>query len=258
MRKFWSEQEDEILRKHALTHTADEIANMLPGRTTRAVHHRFGKLGIERRGVTYDKHTEVNRERVLEQIDEPLESYLSRRYVDEQATYRELCMELGIANRTLSRWLREFGIKPIGSVMAGKRNYKKHKKVYQRNLALRNTDAARCKSAKTRQGRWRRLISEPAWKILDGLNDIGLYPQPEYAIYRYNIDLAFPELKLAVEVDGGNWHQTERHLKLQEQKEKYLHEKGWTIVRVGTNGPIHQSVSRISSVFREMASTQPL
>lgn len=257
MRVFWTEEEDAVLRQYALTHKAEDIAAMLPGRTTRAVHHRFDALGIERFSVT---HTMRKREydAVLEaRLGEPIETYLRRRYTEQRATYRELCAEMGIHNHKLAKYMRRFGIDPIDPVTAGKRNYEKHKEVYAHNLSLSNTDEARMKTAETRQRRWRKIISPQALAILEGLRAEGLDPQPEFALYRYNIDLAFPELALAVEVDGGNWHQSEKHLRLQAQKEKYLAEQGWQVLRVGTNDPVHQNVSKISSAVKSLASTHP-
>lgn len=257
MRKFWDKSEDDILRKYALTHTADEIAKMLPGRTVRAIHHRMGKLGIQRRQVTYAMVRERTVQAIESQIGEPLGGFLRRRYEVEQATYRELCDELVINTRTLMRYMKRFGIKPIDPVTAGKRNYRKHKKIYAYNLSLKNTDDARIKSAKTKQDRWKNFISEQALEIYEALKSKGLYPIPEYAIHRYNIDLAFPEIKLAVEVDGGNWHQSDPHLKKQSKKESYLHKKGWAIIRVGTNDPVNQNVSKISDAVKSRASIHP-
>lgn len=257
MRKFWTEKEDAVLRQYALTHTAEELAAMLPGRTKRAINHRFAALGIERGSVTYTKRKQDYDAELEARLGEPINAYLRRRYTVEHATYRELCAEMGIQTHTLIKYMREFGIKPIDPVTAGKRNYQKHEAVYAHNLSLCNTDDAREKSATTRQRRWRKLISPQAFAILEGLQAEGLRPQPEFAVFRYNIDLAFPELMLAVEVDGGNWHQTDKHLRLQENKENYLESQGWRVLRVGTNDPVHQNVSKISSAVKSLASTHP-
>jgi site-specific DNA-cytosine methylase/very-short-patch-repair endonuclease len=74
----------------------------------------------------------------------------------------------------------------------------------------------------------RRSLAEGA--VIDALSDVEL--ERQYPIGPYFVDLAIPNLKIAIEVDGGNWHNTERKKDQDARKELYLKSEGWTVVRV--------------------------
>lgn len=262
----WTTQEDELIKIHYLSHSSREIAAMLPGRTRRSVDHRIGKLGIanQRGNSYYERRKDTFNDKLSKSLGRPFGEWLRQRYIVEQATYRELCAEIGINTRTLMRRMKEFGIEPIDNETAGKRNYEKHKEVYRQAMDIRNDDEVRRKSAQTRQKEWRRFASHEATVIIEELQRLHLNPIPEYAIHRYNIDIAFPDIKLGIEVDGGNWHQTEKHLRLQAQKEAYLKAEGWAVLRVTTRDTVTRNIEKItwayrtSSSLKSRASTQPL
>ena len=257
-RTFWQPHEDEVIQQNYQSLSSKEIAQLLPGRSKRAVDHRAQKLGLERGHAAYGRRRDVLNERLSAQLGEPLEDYLKRRYIQEEATYRQLCAELGINTRTLMKRMERYGIQPIDYVTAGNRNYQKNQEVYDQSMSLRNTDEARHKSAVTRQNEWERFASDQAKEIMGGLHQMGLHPMAEYALHRYNIDLAFPDVKLAVEVDGGNWHQTtDKHIRLEEQKEAYLVAHGWTVLRLKTDNPLAHNLASVSSSLNALASTHP-
>ena len=60
---------------------------------------------------------------------------------------------------------------------------------------------------------------------------------PQYAVSKYNIDIAFPGARLAIEVDGGQWHQTERKRASDKPKTAYLIAQGWRELRFSTSRP---------------------
>ncbi len=55
---------------------------------------------------------------------------------------------------------------------------------------------------------------------------------PQISVGPYCIDLGHPGHKIAVEVDGGCWHRTERKSDQDRRKSDYLEAEGWTVVRV--------------------------
>lgn len=254
----WTEKEDEILKNNFQSLSSLELMGLLPGRGKRAIDHRCEYLGLQRGGLNYQRDKARFDEEMSEKVREPFGDYLRRRYIDEQATYRELCTELGINTRTLMRRMSHYGIEPIDPKTAGKRNYQRHKEAYDSAFSLHNSDEARIKSAQTKQRDWARFSSPEAKEILNSLNQQGIHPIPEFAVFRFSVDLAFPDLKLAVEVDGGNWHDSGPHLDKQGKKEKYLRDHGWHILRVTTHRTtLAQNVDKISSVLKSLASTQP-
>jgi very-short-patch-repair endonuclease len=62
-----------------------------------------------------------------------------------------------------------------------------------------------------------------------------IHPIPQYAVDKYNIDLALPDNMLAIEVHGGNWHMTSAKKRAQDaEKFQVLRAHGWVILIVKT------------------------
>jgi very-short-patch-repair endonuclease len=49
---------------------------------------------------------------------------------------------------------------------------------------------------------------------------------------RFNIDVAIPHLKLAIEVQGGHWHTSPRHVEQERRKSEHLQANGWSLVEL--------------------------
>lgn len=77
-------------------------------------------------------------------------------------------------------------------------------------------------------------VSYPEQVILKYLKEykiLGWVHQLQFSIYQ--IDFAFPEYKLAVEIDGHT-HTTEKVKKIDNRRDKYLESKGWRTLRITT------------------------
>lgn len=85
-----------------------------------------------------------------------------------------------------------------------------------------------CKRARTKQDR--AVLSADESEIMAALRLTGLNPIPVYAIDKYNIDLAFPDQRIAVEYNGGNWHNTPQKMAEDQVKSAFLAEHGWTLL----------------------------
>lgn len=64
------------------------------------------------------------------------------------------------------------------------------------------------------------------------LKEQGFSPVPLYAVDKYNIDIAFPNLMLGFEITAGGWHSTPRKVKADGMKARVLKDLGWTIVNL--------------------------
>lgn len=71
------------------------------------------------------------------------------------------------------------------------------------------------------------------------LAEEGLYPVAQYRIGRFYVDFCFPELKLAIEVDG-NIHNKEAVKARDKEKNYYLRLRGYTVLRY-TNAAVNYS-----------------
>lgn len=68
--------------------------------------------------------------------------------------------------------------------------------------------------------------------VCDKLTQAGLNFESQYKIGVYLIDIAFPDLKIAVEVDGRYWHSMAKTMMRDRRKDYYLQEQGWQIYRL--------------------------
>jgi very-short-patch-repair endonuclease len=67
--------------------------------------------------------------------------------------------------------------------------------------------------------------------MYEALKSRGLDPYPNLAVGRFNIDLAFNDVMLAIEVDGGNWHNSPKKRQKDLKKSEYIEPLGWKILR---------------------------
>lgn len=65
----------------------------------------------------------------------------------------------------------------------------------------------------------------------EAFKENDLFPSPQCAVGIYNIDFAFCNQKIAIEIDPGNWHNTQRKREVDERKDKYLRDNGWIVIR---------------------------
>jgi len=55
---------------------------------------------------------------------------------------------------------------------------------------------------------------------------------PQFAMEIYSVDFAVPEIKLAIEVDGGNWHDCTAKRSQDMGKEVILSNRNWKLIRI--------------------------
>lgn len=170
---------------------------------------------------------EALRADVERHLGEPLEPWLRRRYIDEQATFRELQIEMGLADnaRRLKRWLLGCGIEPRGKSEAVRLQHRRDPSRGERWAGWLATDEAQRRTAKSRQANPNPSTLQRAAVAL--AEELGLRPIVEFAFDRYNIDIALPDQMVAIEINGGNWHTQERDA----PRDGALIAAGWTVHR---------------------------
>lgn len=256
MGRKWTDAEDSVVRSMWSRYTADEIASELPGRTTRSIYHRARSLNLHKTPQDAGRSQTLRWERELaDQLGEPICDWLRRRYAEE-ATYRELTSEAGINTRSLMRLMDKCGVEPISPSEAAKRLIRDRPEIIDNLVSSAHSPKAMRKRAQYRRDNWRELQSEQERDFLDALHDVGLSPECEHPVARYNIDFAFISSKLAVELDPL-WHKSGRKAKTDARKDALLEERGWTVLRLESRCTTSFNVSKIESTLRELASTQP-
>lgn len=61
--------------------------------------------------------------------------------------------------------------------------------------------------------------------------------------YSFILDIAFPDQKVAVELDGTYWHTKKKNRRRDKMKDSILRKEGWTVIRF-TDDEILSNVSR--------------
>lgn len=95
-------------------------------------------------------------------------------------------------------------------------------------IGHKRSHADLCNRAKGKQRAAK--LSGDELAIMEAFNSAGLHPVPLFAVDKYNIDFAFPDAMLAVEYNGGNWHNSPAKRASDEVKAEYLHKAGWRLI----------------------------
>jgi very-short-patch-repair endonuclease len=82
-------------------------------------------------------------------------------------------------------------------------------------------------------------------------------PSMNHPYKRFQIDAAWPELKLAVELDGRRAHSTPQNFERDRQKQNALILDGWTVLRFTTNQLKHHA-TRVATELKRAYENHPL
>lgn len=256
IRTEWNFEDDELLKKYFSTKSLPDIASLL-NRTYKSVLYRSKKLGLKKTPEDIGRLQSEKWENELgKQLDEPIGEWLSRRY-NEGASYRELTAEAGINTRSLMRLMKKFNIEPITSRDALTRQIKRNPNFLRDTIWSSASQVKRAKSlAKLRQENWAEFSTSRELEFLDALNNVGLNPIPQLAIESFNIDFAFPDIMLAVELDPC-WHNSKNKRRQDKKKDDMLNSLGWTVLRIDSRAKLCFRVNKVSEAIKSLASTHP-
>lgn len=70
-------------------------------------------------------------------------------------------------------------------------------------------------------------------------------PVPQYQLNGYRLDFAWPEHKVAVEVDGHDYHKTKEQRSYDAKRDRELIKKGWTTLRF-TGSDVHKDADAVA------------
>ena len=73
----------------------------------------------------------------------------------------------------------------------------------------------------------------------------------EYRVAGWKVDLAYPELKLGIEVDGP-YHNKREQQSLDDQKEREIQREGWEVLRV-TNDQVDNDLESVGRQILDAA-----
>lgn len=160
---------------------------------------------------------------------------------EDNLTVKAIAERLGVSRDTIYRYMKKWGI-PWRSIREDNmRRYETMSSAERKlqtkyaNLARRGSTASQEElrnNAKARENNFN-LMSK--WEreffnaLPPSLQNVTVY---NYAIDKFNVDFALPALQLAIEIHGGNWHNSPRKREQDHAKQAYLREQGWIIKEI--------------------------
>ena len=166
------------------------------------------------------------------------EKLLRRLHYTEKRSVLEVSKILGVDRNTVTRNMRDHGLKWRTASEASTNMYSKmtKKETMDRVANAHKAGKGRTQPLSERINRARTV--EKSQKLSD-LESVfysvfiaeAIPLKPLLRVQRFNVDFGCRQFKLAVEVDGGNWHQSARKQLQDRTKTRYLEQRGWTIVR---------------------------
>lgn len=193
---------------------------------------RNGKFSL----IPYCNAKKISVEEFIKQID--------KMHNEEMKTIKQIAEELGIVRISLMRVCKIYGIK---TRTVAEDNYRRYAKM---------TEEQKKEQTKKANKGIRKLFKNPQWKenqmrkVMEAqnfirsspellfeklLNEKGYFPKVQYTegMAGFIIDFAFPEIKLAIEIDGEYWHSLENIKKRDRCKNYFLNvKKGWELIRI--------------------------
>lgn len=146
----------------------------------------------------------------------------------------------GIVRLTLMRWCKDYGIK---TRTVSEDNARRYKTMTQEQKSAQ-VKAAHAKVNSLMQNKeWKSNhmrniaraqhfgVSKAEVLLYSMLVDYGYIGVQQYQIESRFIDIAFPEIKFAIEIDGNYWHSQEKIKKRDLEKEQILKNNGWELLR---------------------------
>lgn len=177
-----------------------------------------------------------------------------------------IAKRFGVSRMVITRRLKEAGVekRPIGDVVRAtvaartpEENQRYTEAAHAAVRGIPKTHDVKCRMALGKQ----RALSHvsPQERVLqDMLTKRGIAVIPQQAIGPYNCDLGtYP---VAVEIFGGGWHWTGRHLLRTPERFRYILNAGWHILVVKVEAarhPLSESTADYVATFVEQARRDP-
>jgi very-short-patch-repair endonuclease len=159
-------------------------------------------------------------------------------YVERQLSAKAIAAQLGCSRAPVLRILRECGVAVRGRSSSMFVRMSQTTAADRKRLASDAHAALRGKPhtavAQVNQAKGRAKVGKPSELeavFCDALHAQEFDVVPQMPFGPYNIDLAIPAWRVAVEIDPGNWHSSPTHAESDAAKDRLLLAEGWTVVR---------------------------
>ena len=79
--------------------------------------------------------------------------------------------------------------------------------------------------------RFNKFDSQIEEHLFDAFKELGLKPELQYHVKVFRLDMAFPDIKIAIECDGWKFHTGEHNWRKDRYRQKRIEEEGWKFER---------------------------
>lgn len=165
---------------------------------------------------------------------------INKEHNENMLPLAKIAEKYGIVRITLMRWCKDYGIK---TRTISEDNARRYKTMSQEQKSAQ-VKAAHAKVNSLMQNKeWKNNhmrniakaqhfgVSKAEVLLCSMLVDYGYIGVQQYQIESRFIDIAFPEIKLAIEIDGNYWHSQDKIKKRDLEKEQILKNNGWELLR---------------------------
>lgn len=192
------------------------------------------RLALKFRGIELPRNTYASPKRI------PAPPDLADRYASKESVL-SMSAHYGVDRSVVTRWLTEEGLKPRSSAESAKIRMGRMSRAERSRLTTSAHDAIRgtrrpdvelAKRALTRETTFDPASAKdgPGVNIIKAaLMAADFNAVREKAVGKYNLDIAVPDVNVAVEVLGGNWHGSKS---THRQRTPYILNAGWSVLFV--------------------------
>lgn len=102
-------------------------------------------------------------------------------------------------------------------------------------------------------------IEQAFWATWREMHDEGCVPLgllPQYCVLNYRLDFALPDLRIAIELDGHDYHKTKEQRGRDAQRDRALQTEGWRVLRF-TGSEVHADPRRCIEEVVALAKLEP-
>lgn len=169
---------------------------------------------------------------------------IDKEHNEKLMTIKTIAEKYGIVRITLMRWCKKYGVK---TRTVSEDNYRRYSTMTEEQIK---------EQTKKANAGIRELFKDPQWKeqqiekvmtaqntkpsrpenlFYEKITELGYYPERQYRkdMGGFALDFAFPEIKLAIEIDGEYWHNLEK-TKAKDRRRNYFLgvKKGWEVIHI--------------------------
>ena len=169
---------------------------------------------------------------------------IDKMHNEEMKTIKQVAEELGIVRISLMRVCKKYGIKTRTIAEDNHRRYANMTEAQIKEQTRKANEGIRelFKNPQWKENQIKKVMeaqnfvrSKPELLFEKLMNENGYFPEVQYTegMAGFVLDFAFPEIKLAIEIDGEYWHSLPNAQKRDRCKNYFLGvKKGWELIRI--------------------------